>query len=102
MRTPIRHHLDVEKSVHRYNAADAGIAPDLRHRLAAPQAMLETLDPVLRSPIRLNDREFQHVLDFVRNALLDGRARKRHLCTLIPESVPSGMPLLGFEGCTPK
>ena len=79
----IRHHLDVEESLHHYNAADAGVAPDLRHRLASPEAMLETLDPVLKDPIRLNDREFADVVDFVRNALLDGRARKRHLCPLI-------------------
>ena len=96
----IRHHLDVEESLHHYNAVEAGVAPDLTHRLASSKAMLETLDPVLKNPIRLNDREFADVVDFVRNALLDGRARKRHLCQLIPDSVPSGMPLLEFEGCS--
>jgi cytochrome c peroxidase len=98
----IRHHLSVEESLRRYNAAEAGVAPDLRHRLASPEAMLKALDPVLKNPIRLNDREFQDVVDFVRNALLDGRARKRHLCSLVPDSVPSGMPLLKFEGCSQR
>lgn len=98
----IRHHLNVEESLRHYKAAEAGIAPDLRHRLASSEAMLETLDPVLKTPIRLNDREFADVVDFVRHALLDGRARKRHLCALIPDSVPSGMPLLKFEGCSQR
>lgn len=98
----IRHHLDVEKSVHHYNAAEAGVAPDLTHRLAASEAMLETLDPLLKDRIQLNEREFRDLVSFVRDALLDGRARKRHLCPLIPDTVPSGMPLLRFEGCSQR
>jgi cytochrome c peroxidase len=98
----IRHHLDVEKSVHHYNAVEAGVDADLTHRLASSEAMLESLDPLLKDPIRLNDREFEDVVGFVRDALLDGRARKRHLCRLIPDSVPSGMPLLTFEGCSQR
>jgi cytochrome c peroxidase len=96
----IRHHLDVEESVRHYNAVEAGVAPDLTHRLAATEAMLETLDPLLKDSIRLSDREFRDLVSFVRDALLDGRTRKRHLCSLIPDSVPSGLPLLRFEGCS--
>jgi cytochrome c peroxidase len=95
----IRHHLNVEESVGHYNAVEAGVDPDLTHRLASSEAMLETLDPLLKDRIPLNDREFRDLVSFVRDALLDGRARKRHLCPLIPDSVPSGMPLLRFEGC---
>jgi cytochrome c peroxidase len=98
----IRHHLDVEESVHHYNAVEAGVDSDLTHRLASSEAMLETLDPLLKDRIRLNDREFRDLVSFVRDALLDGRTRKRHLCPLIPDSVPSGMPLLRFEGCSQR
>ena len=98
----IRHHLDVEESVHHYNAVEAGVDLDLTHRLASSEAMLESLDPILKDPIRLNDQEFRDLVSFVRDALLDGRARKRHLCPLIPDSVPSGMPLLTFEGCSQR
>jgi cytochrome c peroxidase len=98
----IRHHLDVEESVSHYNPAEAGVDPDLTHRLASSEAMLETLDPLLKRRIRLNDREFRDVVIFVRDALLDGRARKSRLCHLIPDSVPSGMPLLTFEGCSQR
>ncbi|HZQ70283.1 MAG TPA: cytochrome c peroxidase [Terriglobales bacterium] len=98
----IRHHLDVEESVRHYNPVEAGVALDLTHRLASPEAMLKTLDPLLKDPIRLSDREFRDLVSFVRDALLDERAFKRHLCPLIPDSVPSGMPLLTFEGCSQK
>lgn len=95
----IRHHLDVQESVHHYNAAAAGVDPDLTHRLALSGPMLETLDPLLKDPIRLNDQQFRDLVNFVRDALLDARVRKNHLCPLIPDSVPSGIPLLTFEGC---
>jgi cytochrome c peroxidase len=102
MEDAIRHHLDVEESMRHYNAVEAGVAPDLTHRLASPEAMLEALDPLLKEPIRLNDREFRDLVSFVRDALLDDRARRRHLCPLIPDSVPSGMPLLRFESCSQR
>jgi cytochrome c peroxidase len=96
----IRHHLNVEKSARHYNAADAGVNPDLTRRVASPEPMLGTLDPILKSPIRLDDREFHDLVRFVRDGLLDKRANKRNLCPLIPGSVPSGMPLLTFEDCS--
>jgi cytochrome c peroxidase len=96
----IRHHLDVEESVRHYNAVEAGVDPDLTHRLASSEAMLERLDPLLKDRIRLDDREFRDLVRFVRDGLLDGRARKRELCPMIPDSVPSGMPLLNFEDCS--
>ena len=98
----IRHHLDVEQSVHHYNAVEAGVDPDLTLRLASADAMLERLDPLLKEPIRLRDQEFRDLLSFVRDALLDDRARRYHLCPLIPDSVPSGLPLLTFEDCSQK
>ena len=98
----IRHHIDVEESVHHYNAVEAGVDSDLAHRLASSEAMLEALDPLLKDRIRLNNREFGDLVSFVRDALLDGRVSKRHLCSLIPDSVPSGMPLLRFEGCSQR
>jgi hypothetical protein len=36
---------------------------------------------------------------FVRDGLLDDRARKENLCKLVPPSVPSGFPVLQFERC---
>jgi cytochrome c peroxidase len=95
----VRHHLDVEESLRHYNAVEAGVDPDLTHRLASPEAMLQALDPLLKKPIHLNDQEFRDMINFVRDGLLDKRARKGHLCRLVPDSVPSGMAMLSFEGC---
>ena len=36
---------------------------------------------------------------FVRDGLLDERARKENLCRLVPRGVPSGFSLLQFERC---
>ena len=98
----IRHHLDVRESVRNYNAVQAGVALDLTFRLASPEAMLSTLDPVLENPIHLEDRQFDDLVNFVRNGLLDDDAREQKLCTLVPHSVPSGLPVLHFEGCSAK
>ncbi len=97
----IRHHLDVQNSAQHYNPVQAGIAVDLTLRLASPNAMLNTIDPLLAKPILLDDHEFRVLVTFVRDGLLDQRAQKQNLCSLVPASVPSGMPMLTFEGCSP-
>jgi len=45
----------------------------------------------------LSDDEFEWLVDFVREGLLDKRARPEHLRQLVPSSVPSGNPTLTFE-----
>jgi hypothetical protein len=59
--------------------------------------VLERLDPVLRSPVRLNDSEFEALVDFVRNGLLDPGAQPDRLRRFIPEKLPSGRPNLIFQ-----
>jgi cytochrome c peroxidase len=95
----IGHHLNVYVSARYYNPVEAGVDPDLTHRLGPIEPVLSRLDPRLRHPIELDRREFTDLVSFVRDALLDPRARKENLCTLVPRSVPSGMPVLEFEGC---
>ena len=67
--------------------------------MASPDAMLSTLDPLLAQPIQLDDSEFQDLVSFVRDGLLDSRAQRQKLCPLVPASLPSGMPVLDFEVC---
>jgi hypothetical protein len=55
------------------------------------------IDPLLQEPIRLADEEFRELVAFVRDGLFD--ARVLAFCELLPESVPSGLPLQVFEGC---
>jgi cytochrome c peroxidase len=93
----IRHHLDLAASVNNYDPIAAGVAPDLSGPIGPMSPVLARLDPLLASPIHLTDDEFSQLVDFVRNGLLDPRARPDNLRKLVPKSVPSGRPVLIFE-----
>src|SRR5262249_8558769 len=93
----IRHHLDVFASARNYSPVAANVAPDLAGAVAPIEPVLERVDPILRTPIHLEDDEFRELVDFVRNGLLDPRAEQQSLRKLIPKSVPSGFPVLTFQ-----
>ncbi len=95
----IAHHLNVAKSARGYNPESAGVDADLTYSLGPVEPVLATLDPLLAAPIDLTPREFFDLVVFVRDGLLDSKARPKSLCNLIPTSVPSGSPILFFEGC---
>jgi len=95
----IRHHLNVQKSAHTYNPIEAGVPLDLTYRLGPIEPVLKRLDPQLRTPIHLTNDEFQDLVSFVRDGLLDERAKPQNLCKLVPAQVPSGMRVLEFETC---
>src|SRR5262245_49167491 len=93
----IRHHLDVFTSARNYNPAAAGVAPDLRGPLGPIEPVLARIDPLVAQPTHLTNDEFNWLVDFVRNGLLDDGADARHLRRLVPKRVPSGRPVLTFE-----
>ncbi len=93
----VRHHLDVFTSARNYNPVAAGIAPDLRAPMGPIEPVLARVDAILETPIELTEEEFSQLVDFVRNGLLDHRARPENLRRLIPRSVPSGFPVLRFD-----
>jgi cytochrome c peroxidase len=93
----IRHHLDVIASVNNYNPTAAGVASDLTGPIGPMAPVLARLDPRLANPAHLTDEEFRQLVDFVRNGLLDVRAKPENLRKLVPKSVPSGRPVLIFE-----
>ena len=95
----IRHHLDVFDSARGYDPREAGVDRDLRMRLGPIEPVLARLDPLLRKPINLSRQELADLVEFVGDGLLDKRAKKENLCRLVPDSVPSGMPVLKFQGC---
>jgi len=95
----IRHHLNPFESALSYNPARAGVPEDLSLRMGPIGTALARIDPLIASPIDLNQHEFEHLTVFVRDALLDGRLRGKSLCSTIPGAVTSGRPLLIFEGC---
>jgi cytochrome c peroxidase len=93
----IRHHLDVFTSARNYNPAAAGVAPDLRGPLGPIEPVLARIDPLVAHPTHLTKHEFNWLVDFVRNGLLDDGADARHLRRLVPKRAPSGRPVLTFE-----
>lgn len=95
----IRHHLDVVGSNQRYDAAAAGVAPDLRGRRGPSAPVLARLDPLLATPIALTAGEIADLTAFVGNGLLDPDARAQPFCELVPPLLPSGLPILRFEDC---
>ena len=95
----IRHHLDVAYSARHYNPGAAGLDEDLTHHLGPSEPVLERLDPRLRTPVLLTNAEFNDLVTFVTDGLLDPRARKENLCQRVPSSLPSGLPPLTFQQC---
>lgn len=100
LRDAVRHHLDAIASVRDYDPVRAGVDRELTFRPAAMQPVLERLDPRLREPLDLSGAEFEDLVQFVRDGLLDPRARPRALCALVPDVVPSGARVARFEGCS--
>ena len=93
----VRHHLDVFASMRDYDPVVAGVAPDLIGPTGPVAPVLARLDPVLATPVALSAEQFEQLMDFVRNGLLDRRARPERLRHLIPHSTPSGFPMLAFQ-----
>jgi hypothetical protein len=52
--------------------------------------VLERLDGRLRQPVQLSTEEFDSLVDFVRDGLLDPDAAPHRLRRLVPEKLPSG------------
>jgi cytochrome c peroxidase len=92
----IAHHLDVERSLRRYDPVANNLPADLS---PGPfKGILQAgIDPLLQRPTRLTDDQFRDLVEFVRDGLFD--ARVLDFCDRVPDSVPSGMALQLFEGC---
>lgn len=93
----IRHHLDVFASARSYNPAAQNLDADLRGPTGPIEPVLARVDPILATPILLQEDEFLQLVEFVRNGLLDSRAKPKHLRRLVLSSVPSGRPVLIFQ-----
>jgi cytochrome c peroxidase len=93
----VRHHIDVFTSARNYSPAAAGVDADLTAPMGPIEPVLERVDKVLSTPIVLSEEEFNQLVDFVRNGLLDQRAKPENLRRQIPRSVPSGFTVLRFE-----
>jgi cytochrome c peroxidase len=93
----VRHHLDVFTSARSYDPVRAGVAQDLTLLRGPIEPVLARVDPLVATPTGLSADEFDWLVDFVREGLLDGSADPEYLRMLVPETVPSGRPTLHFE-----
>jgi len=93
----IRHHLNVMESALHYTPASQDLSADLSGPLGPMAPVLARLDPAVSTPLLLTDSQFDQLLAFVREGLLDPRAAPDRLRHLIPHMVPSGRPMLAFE-----
>jgi cytochrome c peroxidase len=93
----IQHHLNVMDSVLQYTPASQNLPADLSGSLGPMAPVLARLDPALSTPIVLTESQFDQLLAFVSNGLLDPRATPDRLRRLVPRTVPSGRPVLVFE-----
>ncbi len=72
--------------------------PRAVRRLGPMEAVLERLHPFMADPDgNITEEEFELILTFVRDALTDPGASPDSLRSLIPEVVPSGLPVHDFE-----
>ncbi len=91
----IRYHLDAVGRVAAYTTDH--LPADLRGPTGPMQPVLDRTDPLLRQEVELTDEEFQALVDFVRDGLLDPGARPERLQHLIPQKLPSGRAGLSFR-----
>jgi len=91
----IRYHLDAAGHAPAYTSDR--LPADLRITRGPMSPVLERLEPRLHTPVVLSDAEFDALVDFVRDGLLDPAAKPAHLRRLIPERLPSGRAPFRFE-----
>lgn len=91
----MRYHLNPKANIARYSPRS--LAPDLRGPIGPMADVMNRLDPALATPTRLNHEEFEDLVTFVRDGLLDERASAKKLAKMIPTTVPSLMQPLVFE-----
>ena len=96
----IRHHLDAVGSLESY-APDA-LDATLQGPMGPVRPLVDNLHELIRNPVSIDEQEFADIVDFVGNALTDPAARPSELMRLIPETVPSGLPVHDFQPFSPS
>jgi len=73
----VRHHLDVFTSARKLTARASLVSILILPHQWDPLSVWRGLIPILATPINLTDDQFRELVDFVRNGLLDQRAKQR-------------------------
>ena len=94
----VRYHLDAAGAIGTYDPARRRTrAGPVRARRAARRRCSRGSTRCCASRSSLSDEQVADLVAFLREGLLDDRARPENLRALIPASVPSGLPMLEFE-----
>jgi cytochrome c peroxidase len=93
----IRFHLDVVAAALAYAPRDHGLDADLVGQIAPVEPILSRLDALVAAPRNLSEEQLETLVAFVRDGLLDPRARPERLRRLVPETLPSGRDPLTFQ-----
>jgi cytochrome c peroxidase len=96
LRAAIVHHLDAVAALLSYDPTAQGLPPDLAGPIGPVAPLVAALDPRLAS-VSLTAQELDDLVAFVRDGLLDPRARPERLRGVVPARVPSGSPTLRFQ-----
>jgi cytochrome c peroxidase len=91
----IRHHMRIEETIGRYSTAQLDAA--LQGPRGPDQPVLARLHELVRDPPNLTELELRQITDFVEHALADPEAHPDRLASLIPATVPSGLPIHAFD-----
>jgi cytochrome c peroxidase len=91
----IRYHLSARDAAASYNTTL--LPADLQGAMGPLQPVLDRLDSRLLTDPQLTEYEFDALVDFVREGLLDPGAAPHRLRRLIPQRLPSGSATLTFE-----
>jgi cytochrome c peroxidase len=92
----IRHHLDVRRSAFTYDPDENNLPADLFVGPVLP-VIRAGIDPLLYQPKPLKRGQVSDLVSFISEALLDPRVFT--FCGLVPEALPSGLPVAQFQGC---
>ena len=93
----VRHHLDPVRSAVQYDPREQELDSDLLGPPGPAEPVLRRLDPRLATPPALREDEIRDLVTFLRDGLLDPRARPGKLRRLVPDNLPSGRPPLVFQ-----
>ena len=93
----VRQHLDPRSAALAYDPVAEGLDPDLRGPIAPIEPILARLDPAVATTRSLSDQQIDALVSFLRDGLLDPRAKPHNLRRLIPDTLPSRREPLTFE-----
>lgn len=96
----IRQHLEPFRMARDYTVGH--LDPTMKGALGPSEPVLDRLHDFIPLAAQLSDEDFAKLVEFVRVSLTDSDARPEKLRSLVPASVPSGLPVHNFQFGHPR